>query len=333
VEDTEAGQPLERLSLRLKAKRMARRFILWSIIASAAFCSMATTGDSQLFVSNYANGNAGTGSIGAYTTSGAPINPALISGLTALTGLAISGDKLFVASGQGIGEYTLSGTPVNPSLISGLFGPQSMTISGPDLYVVTARELIEAQKIEKYTTSGATVNADLIPTTTGSIQDIAVSGDKLFVATPNNLMEFTTSGVLVNPSLISGFDFFPSALAVSSDKLFVADSGNDLGEGTIGEYTLAGTPVNPTLISGLTFPFDIAVSGNDLFVLSSVTGTIGEYTTTGATVNASLITGLSAPRSIVIAPASVPDSSSTWTLLLLSLTAVFGVKSLLRKAA
>jgi hypothetical protein len=58
-------------------------------------------------------------------------------------------------------------------------------------------------------------------------------------------------------------------------------------------------------------------------------GTIGEYNaTTGLPVNAALVSGLSNPTGIAVVSASVPDGSSTWTLLLLALTATFGLKLL-----
>ena len=91
--------------------------------------------------------------------------------------------------------------------------------------------------------------------------------------------------------------------------------------------------MNPALISGLTFPTDIAVAGNDLFVVSSNTGTIGKYTISGETVDPALISGLNDPTDIAVVSASVPDASSTWALLLLALTATFGLKPLLRRAA
>jgi len=92
-------------------------------------------------------------------------------------------------------------------------------------------------------------------------------------------------------------------------------------------------PVDPALISGLTFPTDIAVAGNDLFVVSSSTGTIGKYTISGGTVDPALISGLNRPTDIVVVSASVADASSTWALLLLALAATCGLKPLLRRAA
>ena len=111
------------------------------------------------------------------------------------------------------------------------------------------------------------------------------------------------------------------------------DGGTFPGTDTVGEYTLSGMPVNPTLISGLTFPTDIAVSGEDLFVSSFDAGTIGKYTIFGEAINASLITGLNEPLDIAVVSASVPDASSTWTLLLLGLTATFGLKPWLHRTS
>ena len=71
----------------------------------------------------------------------------------------------------------------------------------------------------------------------------------------------------------------------------------------------------------------------NLFVTNLNNDTIGEYTTSGATVNAALVSGLNSPGGIAVVSASVPDVSSTWTLLLLSLTAMFGLKPLLRRPA
>ena len=50
---------------------------------------------SNLFVANY-----GSGTIGEYTTSGATVNAALVSGLNEPFGIAVSGSNLFVANRQ-----------------------------------------------------------------------------------------------------------------------------------------------------------------------------------------------------------------------------------------
>jgi hypothetical protein len=54
--------------------------------------------------------NAGTGTIGEYTTAGAPVNPALISGLSNPSGIAVSGANLWVASSGG-GTIAVTAAP------------------------------------------------------------------------------------------------------------------------------------------------------------------------------------------------------------------------------
>jgi hypothetical protein len=61
------------------------RLILSGLAASAALCAMpGTARAAQIFVTNF-----GTGTIGAYTTSGATVDPVLISGLNGPQGIAV----------------------------------------------------------------------------------------------------------------------------------------------------------------------------------------------------------------------------------------------------
>ena len=137
------------------------RLIVSSLAVSAALCAMAGTTRAQIFVTNF---DAGT--IGEYTTSGVPVNPALITGLNGPAEIAVSGGNLFVTNvlGDTVGKYTTSGVPVNPALITGLIGPGGLAVSGGNLFVGSIQnEMSEIFKIGKYTTSGTPVNPNLIP--------------------------------------------------------------------------------------------------------------------------------------------------------------------------
>ena len=100
---------------------------------------------------------------------------------------------------------------MNASLISGLSGFYAIAVSGSDLFVSTGFN------ISKYTTSGALVNASLLPSASGSFSGIAVSGSDLFVMNEfaGTISKYTTSGVLVNASLISGLND-PIGIAIGS---------------------------------------------------------------------------------------------------------------------
>ncbi|HUB81528.1 MAG TPA: hypothetical protein VMB03_22165 [Bryobacteraceae bacterium] len=92
---------------------------------------------STLFVSNFDAGAAGGGTVGAYnTTTGAVIDANLITGLNGPEGLAVSGNKVFVASiGTAnigtVGAYDAgTGVPINPTMIGGLYFPFGLAIAG-----------------------------------------------------------------------------------------------------------------------------------------------------------------------------------------------------------
>jgi hypothetical protein len=70
------------------------------------------------------------------------------------------------------------------------------------------------------------------------------------------------------------------------------------------EYTTSGATVNASLLTAVGTQQSIALSGSNLFVLSTndsgVGQYIGAYTTAGATTNASLITGLSSAARVAV---------------------------------
>jgi hypothetical protein len=272
------------------------------------------------------------GGIGEYTTSGATVNPMLVS-ISDTYSIAVSGSNIFVGSHQSgaggvIGEYTTSGMPVNASLIKGLNFPipTGIAISGSDLFVYG----IDGG-IGEYTTSGATVNARLIapaaPPGLVAGGSIAISGSDLFVTGGRNgfhgVEEFTTSGALVNASLISFFGGdSPAGIAVSGSDLFVVVWNFETGS-RLEEFTMSGTLVNSVAISGGLpddyVPGGIAVSGSDIFVAGfdsnpvglNPTGSISEYTTGGSVVNTSLVPGLLGSDGIAV---EIPEPSAAVTL-------------------
>lgn len=97
------------------------RGIRFSDYVSLAWLGMSLAGGAhaQIFVVNQGNGT-----IGKYATSGAVINASFISGLNSPTGIAASGDFLYVAQENGtVRKYATSGSLVNAALITGLYLP------------------------------------------------------------------------------------------------------------------------------------------------------------------------------------------------------------------
>jgi hypothetical protein len=196
---------------------------------------------------------------------------------------------------------------VNASLISIRRGDgvSGIAVDGSNLFLVDGN----AGTIGEYTTSGKTVNANLV---TGLGLDqayggVVVSGSDLFAGVQAYydgagwVGEYTTAGKTVNAKLVS---------ETGGDVIGVAVSGTDLyfltDAGKIYACTTSGKTVNASLVSGLAYPEDIALSGSDLFVMqlnnpSDRRGSIGEYTTAGKLVSAELISGLDDPYAIAVA--------------------------------
>ena len=239
-----------------------------------------TVSGSYLYVTTWANGSSGSGTICKYdAATGAPVDVPLVSGLTGPNGIVVSGSNLFVVNETAgtIGEYTTSGATVNATLISGLATgsgryPVGIAVSGSNLFVTKCYSGVGQDAIAEYD---------------------------------------ATTGALVNPSLISGLSN-PFGIAVSGTDLFVA---NDAA-GTIGEYTTSGVTVNASLISGLGVlspnPARVAVFGSDLFVTMDTPDEIDEYDMSGNLVEAPLISGLCWPANVVVTATPEP---STFVLL------------------
>ena len=194
--------------------------------------------------------------------------------LTIANWVGVAGaQEIFVTNqlGGGVGEvsaYTASGALVSASYVSvpAFAGPDGLAASATNLYVAYGN----VSQIGAYTLAGATVNQSF----TGGAQvndpwGMAVAGGNLYVANGSPLVvsEFNAStGAVENESLVT----YPTV-------------GDNFGS-----------------------PIDVAVSGNDLYVVWSVDGnssyTIGEYNaTTGAAINASLVTGLPSANDYYIA--------------------------------
>jgi outer membrane protein assembly factor BamB len=346
---------------------MNRRLIIFGFAAYATLCpTPAQAIIMRMIFETSAGPNSSTGTItgtqsatasnngtvGEFATSDAMVvkaKPKLVSGLSGPTdpgdmaGIAVSGNDLFVvtniAKGM-IGEFNATtGAPIPPNptgtLVStGLSHPMGIAVEGDDLFVVN--------RFKGMGTIGefnATTGAPIPPNPTGTLVSkglhdpigIAVEEGKLFVANhTGTIAEYdATTGMrlgTVNTTLRS-----LEGIAVEGGHLFVVDHG-----GTIKEYTTSLTlegQIN-TMLKGL---IGIAADQGDVFVVDKPLGKIfGFDATTGERIGIGpLIKRLNGPTGIAVVPVpvSVPDTSSTWALLLISLAAVIGLKPLLRRPA
>src|SRR5436190_607352 len=207
---------------------MNPRLTLAGLVASAVLWGIPRADAGIIFVTSIGVDPTFDATVGVYTTSGATVNPDLLPGITSLRGIAVSGDKLFVAhgfgrsGGYGIGEYTTSGATVNAKLFDQVEA-EDIALSGDKLFASN----FGIGTVGEYTTSGETISPALI-SGLGELEGIAVSGNNVFLSSSGGgfgtIFKYKTSGQGVNRPLIKlGFGSLPKGLAVFEDNLFVTD--------------------------------------------------------------------------------------------------------------
>lgn len=173
------------------------------MLSIAMFCALNGNAHSQIYVSTYAGA-----SLGEYNaTTGGAINASLVSGVGKLTGIALSGNNLYLAQPDTntLGEYNATtGATINATLLSGL-QIWGIALSGNNLYVAEPN----ANVIGEYNaTTGATINASLVSLGGGQLTGLALSGNNLYVANAGSIKTVgeydATTGDAINATLLSG---------------------------------------------------------------------------------------------------------------------------------
>ena len=202
--------------------------------------------------------------------------------------------RLSGATGYVVGEYNATtGAAINANLITFAnlaLEPSDLALSGNNLYIVTDNLSNFYSTIGEYNaTTGAAINANLITVSNQAgggnpLCGLALSGNNLYVSNLVTVGEYNaTTGAAINANLITG-QF--GGEVVSGNEIY-AENGV-----TVGEYNATtGAAINANFITGLNNDWELALSGNSLYVASyNGISTVGEYNaTTGAAINANLI--------------------------------------------
>jgi hypothetical protein len=120
-------------------RRPLRHALFTLLLCIATLWVMPRSARAQIYVAQDLGGL--TPAVGKYNVTGAPINPSFITGFTFLkgpTGLALSGNALYVAYGNGggstVGKYdATTGALINANFITGA-GGDFLAISGNNLF-------------------------------------------------------------------------------------------------------------------------------------------------------------------------------------------------------
>lgn len=210
-----------------------------------------------LYLADFAIGVAGGGSVGTYNaTTGAPISPNFITGLSGPEALAVSGNTLYVSNlgpwptavpnlGT-VGKYdATTGTAVNATLIGALNGPVDIAVSGP-------AQIPSAQSFN--------LTLQVSPATAGTIAATPVSSSGTYASGTRVCLSASASSGWAFQSWAGSMLDSTSCLVMDSDKTVTA----------IFAPTGGTTPPNPPSIQVSSIPQFGASAGSISGIVSGV---------------------------------------------------------------
>jgi outer membrane protein assembly factor BamB len=160
------------------------------------FQALAADEQGHLFV-----GDAQTGTVLVYDSSGNLLNPSLITGLAANpTKMQLDGQGYLYISMLGscsIGKYSVSGATVNPALISvGCAGVLKFALDRKGhIFVMTHTNVAE------FSAAGVLMNPSLITISAAEDMTMAADGNLLVLTGEGTVHKYSPTGVLINDSL------------------------------------------------------------------------------------------------------------------------------------
>jgi PEP-CTERM motif len=212
--------------------------------------------------------------VSQFTLAGQTVNQLFIphADLSDPVGMALMGNNLYVAnwSAHEVSEFNAttgvleSQVFINLQHLAGSFAgdPWNIAISGNDLYVISGVGGETYSQVGEYNaTTGAVINASLVTLPSANLDDIAISGNNLFISsngTDSVGVYNATTGATINSGLITGLGN-PAAIAIYGNDLFVLTPGVSTDTGQIAEYTTSGTLVHASLVSGLGDPYAFVI--------------------------------------------------------------------------
>jgi len=225
-----------------------------------------------------------SGIISEYSSAGTTINPTVLSGLTSVGRMGISGNTLFFddVHHASIGAYNILTGTYNPSFIyTGIsYNPFFYAVSGNTLYTADQTGDIHSYNL----TTGAALSTITLPSG-DVVNDMAIWRNNLYVIADSNsgiigdydISTGTYSHVLTVPGA--------EALAANSNDLFVATYNKIYG------FNLSGVGPSSFSITGPNLILGLGASDTDLYIAETGIHAIGDYNLATGILNSLFITG------------------------------------------
>ena len=211
----------------------------------------------------------------------AQVTDVLTIGLAQPTGLAISGNSLFIGEegSNKISKIDISlAVPVKTDVVTGVASPDGLAISGTTLYIAE----YDGGKISKIDISSPTPILTTVITGVMEPTGIAINGNDLYIAEYDagkiSKLDLTTLVITDFIDNLSG----PTGLAISNNILYFSDFDDNF----ISKVDLtANVPVISQVISGLDEPAFLSVAGSELYIAQYKPGTLSKIDIANPVIN------------------------------------------------
>jgi hypothetical protein len=211
----------------------------------------------------------------------AQIVDVLTTGLTDPSGIALSGNTLYIAESFGadkISKIDISSvSPTKTDVVTGLSGPDGLAISGNTLYIAE----VQGDKISKIDISSATPSVETVITGVLEPTGIVIDGDYLYIAEYNaqkiSKLNLTT---LVKTDYLTGLSG-PTGLAISNNILYFSEFDTNV----ISKVDLAAAvPIITQMGSGFDEPAFLNLVGSELYFANYGSGKLSKMDITNSIV-------------------------------------------------
>jgi len=276
-----------------------RNYLSPTVIATLTLLVSSVFSQGQIYVGVGGYTGPPSGFVGEYDqNTGDPINSSLVSPLSDVKGISLSGSDLYIGDAETntVGIYNaVTGVPINSTFLTGI-AVDDLIVSGNTLYVSSGDSVLAYDATTGTALTNFTASDDFLG---GS--GMAISGSDLYISGNNHVVELdAATGATIQDTTVSG----ALGLAIANGVLYESNGYS------VFEYNITPNGLSEFSRIDGTGAYGIAASGTDLYVADYSAGTIGEYDiATGSAINASLVGGLGDPNSVIVA---VPEPSELW---------------------
>jgi hypothetical protein len=282
------------------------------VVVSAALAVAAPAAQGYVYWTDSGPGLSGVGTtLGRANVDGNGVEATFVTGASGPGGVVSVGPYVYwgnSGSGASIARANTDGSGVNETFIPGV-NAHGLATDGTYLYWTDGNEYVGRARLDGTAADAHFIDLGVLAGPFG----IAVSGGKLYVGEPSQIVEVPATGGTASPfvSPLSGAPVGVLGIVAANGYLFFSELSPK--GGSIGRVDLSGAGLDESVIPSLVFPTSVASDGTHLFWVDHVAGVIGraDLTSSGAAnIQPSFITDAGGPAGVAVDSLIDPTATS-----------------------